>query len=42
MLKVGEQMYAAAAAGGGSGSSSGESGEAPESDNTVEGEFKEM
>jgi molecular chaperone DnaK len=42
MLKVGEQMYAAAAAGGGSGASSGESGEAPESDNTVEGEFKEM
>jgi molecular chaperone DnaK len=44
MLKVGEQMYAAAAAGGGSGSgaSSGEPGEAPESDNTVEGEFKEM
>jgi molecular chaperone DnaK len=44
MLKVGEQMYAAAAAGGGSssGASSGEPGEAPESDNTVEGEFKEM
>jgi len=42
MLKVGEQMYAAAAAGGGGGASSGESGEAPESDNTVEGEFKEM
>jgi molecular chaperone DnaK len=42
MLKVGEQMYAAAAAGGGSGASSGESSEAPESDNTVEGEFKEM
>jgi len=42
MLKVGEQMYAAAAAGSGGGTSSGESGEAPESDNTVEGEFKEM
>ncbi len=42
MLKVGEQMYAAAAAGGGAGAPSGESGEAPESDNTVEGEFKEM
>jgi molecular chaperone DnaK len=40
MLKVGEQLYAAAGAAGGA-PSDGE-GAAPETDNTVEGEFKEM
>src|SRR5262249_14207557 len=42
MLKVGEQMYSAAAAGGGTSPSGDDTGAAPESDNTVEGEFKEM
>ncbi|HKV84122.1 MAG TPA: molecular chaperone DnaK [Ktedonobacterales bacterium] len=43
MLKVGEQLYAAAgAAGGAPGEGDGAEGAAPETDNTVEGEFKEM
>ncbi|MGH2486047.1 MAG: Hsp70 family protein, partial [Ktedonobacterales bacterium] len=43
MLKVGEQLYAAAGAAGGAPSEgAGEDGAAPETDNTVEGEFKEM
>jgi molecular chaperone DnaK len=44
MLKVGEQMYSAAGAGAtaSTGDTSGEPGEGPASDNTVEGEFKEM
>jgi molecular chaperone DnaK len=41
MLKVGEQMYSAAGAGA-TADTGGEAGEAPASDNTVEGEFKEM
>ncbi len=42
MLKVGEQLYAAAgAATGGSGASGGESSPGGPEDNTVEGEFKE-
>jgi molecular chaperone DnaK len=43
MLKVGEQLYAAAGASGGAPSDGdGAEGAAPETDNTVEGEFKEM
>jgi molecular chaperone DnaK len=43
MLKVGEQLYAAAGAAGGAPSDGdGAEGAAPETDNTVEGEFKEM
>jgi len=44
MLKVGEQLYAAAGAQAGAEGSpmGGESSSAPNEDNTVEGEFKEM